>query len=411
MPFDSDVALLGTGVAPLVAAIRLMSEGKSVLLLNPDWDFFGENSELPLDPLWPTEPGVLNLKRVSQSLPDQALAELRPDFPGAIELWPKPAAQGEGFRDVQAPHVRSRSRLWIQGAEQAARSNRPEDWETVEAMYVEAADGGLNPQILDGLRALKPFPGFSSRATVTEDADGLVRGVLLPKLCDVDVSRYRNGLLEFVRERLDSSRILNAVTQLDLIPEGVKFHSGGAPHTARLKDGLLVFWTPRLTSWVMAQAKKAEVAPKLPRGVRLWEEWTLVSRESLSADYVGMFEDMTVWADVEGLPPAEGKGMLNRLSVLRAGSLLPSQSGINASEMREARWASNDSFQSISRLCLGFLKWDRISVRSMVPRAIFEWESAREWSLSGRAHVIGGCDGPLMEVVRSARAACERVKS
>ena len=36
MPFDSDVALLGTGVAPLVAANHLLAQGKSVLLLNPD---------------------------------------------------------------------------------------------------------------------------------------------------------------------------------------------------------------------------------------------------------------------------------------------------------------------------------------------------------------------------------------
>ncbi len=51
MTFDSDVALFGTGVAPLVAANHLLVQGKSVLLLNPDWDFFLEDSELPLDPM------------------------------------------------------------------------------------------------------------------------------------------------------------------------------------------------------------------------------------------------------------------------------------------------------------------------------------------------------------------------
>jgi predicted oxidoreductase len=39
-PFDSDFALIGTGVAPLVAASSLISQGKSVLVLNPDFFFF-----------------------------------------------------------------------------------------------------------------------------------------------------------------------------------------------------------------------------------------------------------------------------------------------------------------------------------------------------------------------------------
>ena len=37
---DSDVVLLGNGVASLVAANHLVSQGYSVLLLNPDDDFF-----------------------------------------------------------------------------------------------------------------------------------------------------------------------------------------------------------------------------------------------------------------------------------------------------------------------------------------------------------------------------------
>src|SRR3954471_16675553 len=139
MPSDSDVALVGTGIASLVAAQHLLSQGKSVLVLNPDRDFFLEDSELPLDPLLPL-PGPA---RVSESLPDRALAELRPHFPGAVEFWsPDSAAPGaSGVHDASAPHVPGPPRLWIGGP--AARGSRPSR-ERLEELYVECADAGLN---------------------------------------------------------------------------------------------------------------------------------------------------------------------------------------------------------------------------------------------------------------------------
>src|SRR5688500_17526862 len=101
MSFDSDVALVGTGLAPLVAAKKLLEEGKSVLVLNPDFDFFREDSELPLDPLWPASPATLKPQRLSLATLDHALKELRPVFPGALEVWPQP--QAAGFHDPIAP--------------------------------------------------------------------------------------------------------------------------------------------------------------------------------------------------------------------------------------------------------------------------------------------------------------------
>src|SRR4051812_32191399 len=114
MQFDSDVALLGTGIAPLVAANYFLLQGKSVLLLNPDWDFFLEDSELPLDPLLQGLPSPLQLNRSS---PKHALSVLRPDFPGAIEFWSSQSKDKPGFHDLAAPHVRERARLWISSLE------------------------------------------------------------------------------------------------------------------------------------------------------------------------------------------------------------------------------------------------------------------------------------------------------
>ena len=79
-PYDCDFALIGTGVAPLVAASHLISQGKSVLVLNPDFDFFLEDSEMELDPLLPLTASGLDPKRLAANLPEKVLAELRPFF-------------------------------------------------------------------------------------------------------------------------------------------------------------------------------------------------------------------------------------------------------------------------------------------------------------------------------------------
>src|ERR1700756_1337407 len=112
-PHDSDVALIGTGLAPLVAASHLISQGKSVLVLNPDFDFFLEDSELPLDPMFPLRPESLKPDRLVAQDAEHVLAELRPFFPGAVEAWSAGQTGSSGYHDQQAPHVRQRSRLWI----------------------------------------------------------------------------------------------------------------------------------------------------------------------------------------------------------------------------------------------------------------------------------------------------------
>jgi hypothetical protein len=51
-------------------------------------------------------------------------------------------------------------------------------------------------------------------------------------------------------------------------------------------------------------------------------------------------------------------------------------------------------------------------VRSMRARAIFEWGNETAWSLSQVApwiRVVPACDGPLVDVVRVARASCESI--
>lgn len=400
-----DVALIGTGVAPLVAAYDLISQDKSVLLLNPDPDFFLEDSELSLDPLLPQ--GTMSVERLSRGLLDASLAELRSAFPGAVEQWPPPGTgKYSGFHDVFAPHVRSRSRIWIarehlsEGQGPGTRNKHDLNWESLEDFYVDASDAQLVPQILDGIAAVKKFPGFMA-------GTGAYRGLVVPKLWDADVTRYRNGLLEFIRERLDLSNVVCNATQLDYIPSGsgvgLRFHDGQALRTALVNQGTLVFWTPRMTPIVAAMGRSAALTNR-PKGVRLWEQWALNSRDPLDPAWVGMFEDMAVWAEVEGAP----LDPIHLLTVLKAGPL------VSQEEWQQPRggvtWASSDSFQALSRLFHGFMRWDRFSVRSMRARAVFEWERSDVLQLrAGESPVLGvtACDGPLADVIRVARGACD----
>jgi hypothetical protein len=390
---DSDIALIGTGIAPLLAASHLLAQGKSVLLLNPDRDFFLEDSELPFDPLLQ---GTHFSQRLLRNSPEKALMTLRPDYPGAIEYW-SGESKPEGYHDPTAPHVRQRHRLWISSSEY----NRLWTWETLEDLYVEASDAGLNPQILEGFSAARRFPGFSGK-------DGSERGLLIPRVSDIDVLRYRNGLLEFIRERLGPERMISAAKQIQCMPEGIRFHSNKSHQTAKIGEGILAFWTPHMTPWVMNQAKINEIDPVLPEGLRLWEQWSLNSRDTPDPNTIGMIGDMIVWSDFEGLPSENSP----YLSILRSGPLLRMNKAQTGSTLSGWDWASAESFAALSKLCHGFLKWDRFSIRNLRTRSLFDWKNDESWLLSKGdpiIRIVTACDGPLVDIVHVVRAACEKV--
>lgn len=414
MRLDSEYVVVGTGVAPLAAANRLYQEGHSVVLLNPQWDFFQEDSELPLDPLLPLTSNALTASRLARSQTERAWAELAPDFPGALEVWPKGtgarAATTDRFTDPLAPFVRTRTRLWVQPPDHLARALRVRQWEALEEMYVSASDAGLNPQAQEGFGTAHKFPGATAARVASRD----FRTIALPRCADVDVARYRNGLLELARERLGNERIATHISQLEIVDRQLRFYSGGTASSIQASGGVLVFWTPTLTPWVLSQAKRAGVVAPRPSGIRIWEQWTLVSRERLDPAWVGAYEDMVVWAEAEGDPEALLAGhapALNRLIVLKAGQLLDLEAlDRKQGSPWETSWASEESFQAMGRLCSDFLRWEEFTVSAVHPRVVLEWtERPKPWRLGSNVRVIGGSDGPLFDVVESARLAVAEV--
>ena len=406
MLLDSEIILIGTGIAPLAAAAQFVSQGQSVLLINPDLDFFLENSELPFDPLLSRS---LSKNKLLDNSPEEALKEIQPIFPGAIEIWPQQKKDQGGYYDPSAPHLRQRGRLWLTHSTDIDS----QEWDKLESIYLEASDSGLNPQVLDGLPAIRRFPGASSYTD-------LYRGLYIPKLWDVDLNRFRLGLLDYLREKLPSQQVIPSATQLEFSPDGLQFYSQGIQMTARARKSTLIFWTPRLTSWITQQLRRHHFKLNTPLGARLWEQWFLNLSEAPSPQTIGIYKNMAVWAHFEGSPmqndlqkgttPSFSHLSHPELTVLAANDFIPFKHLDSA--LSNIQWASTSSFNHLSHLCLDFLKWDLFSIRSFKARALFEWEEGQPLSqdlssiLPG-TQIISKCDGPLVDVLKTVRQVCE----
>jgi choline dehydrogenase-like flavoprotein len=394
MKLKVDYLLIGTGVAPLLAAQRLTQRGDSVVILNPDYDFFLEDSELPLDLLSFETTNTDLSRRFSNNLPEQVYRDLIPEFPGAIELSREEDLRSNrgDYRVEEAPWIRSRHRMWVAPGRGPSR-------ERLEVLYLRALDLGWKPQWLEGWSLARRFPGFSTRNLESRDLADWA-GFIGPRLGDIDVSRYRTGLLEFVRERLGRENVLTSVHLLHADERGVRFQrSHGQPSNIEIGRAVLHFWTPKMERMLRQTLERVH-----PRSLRTfnetatlqhWEEWDLLSRDPVNAFVVGHLESLRIWSHGEGPPPPAG---WSRIKVMR--------------REKTDRWVGEQSFQELSRLLFQFMGWDRFTVRRMNPRSLYRWNqnSPIEMDADGiRNLIIPACDGPLHWIASHVRKAIDGV--
>jgi len=380
---DHEVILIGTGVAPLVAASRLIAKGIPCMVLNPDADFFLEDSELPLDP-W------------SSLIPLETVADLlRPEFPGSIETWSPQKPRSEGFHDENAPHLRARTRLWVKSPQQT------DEWGKVEDLFLKAQDAGLASKVLEGATAVYRFPGYSGKLAQHN------RAVSVSGLYDIDLTRYRNELLEYVRDRLGVHKVLCGITLSEWIEGGLRYYHDSQVYTQKAMQSICFFWTPRLSSW-LRRVTASSIAS--PLGFRLWEEWSLSSREFIDPSVVGVYQDMMVYSDYEGLPPRDTLP-LNRLKVLKPSKVFPWDKA--QPFPRGLPYASAETLEDLTEFCEDFLNWDKFSIHDMKPRLLFEWEQTKLRSnthvVGTKLHVIPDVEGPLHHVVERVLSSLERI--
>ncbi len=376
MKREVDYVCIGTGVAPLLAAMSLRQRGYRIAVLNPERDFFLEDSEVPLDFLNFENANSDFQRRFENNTIERVYRNLSPFFPGALELlktpqFVLPPKKGAGFVDESAPWVRGRHRVWLafEGTEGAER---------LEHLYLRALDSGWKPQWLEGLALAKRFPGVSLQGIDQRMSGKKWVGFQGPVFGDVDVERFRRGIYHFLREHLGELLIHGA--HIHRMSQGeVTFQSQGhQPTTLSVQKKCLFFWTPHLVPWI-----ESYFGP-LPIGVakkQLWEEWDVISREPVHADVVAHFERIRLWSYGEGLPPETG---WNRLKIFRRDKS-PDILGAQA-------------FQEIKQVLIDFCGWSRFSVRSFKARGLYRWDDtqAHQTTRDGLDRVlIPASDGPL----------------
>jgi hypothetical protein len=389
-----DYLLVGTGVAPLLAAQRLSNRGDRVMVLNPDKDFFLENSELPLDLLSFETTSADLAQRFANNLPEQMYRNLIPEFPGAIEIWKEEdeALSNRPYQVESAPWVRARHRLWL-------AQEKSYTVERVENLYLRLLDLGLKPRWFEGASLIKQLPGFTTKNLDARNMKNCV-GFIGPRFGDVDVSRYRTGLLEYVREKLGRDHILTSAHLLDIDQKGVRFQlPSGPPSTVDVQRSILYFWTPKMERMLRAHLEKYD-----PRSLgdfdssvkkQVWEEWELLSRDPVNPHVVAHLDGVRVWAHGDGVPPPGGWNLIKLIRRDQTGTLLGEQ-----------------SFNDVSTLIFQFLGWDRFTIRNMSPRSVYRWNkfSPIEYDSDGvKSMIIQSCDGPLHWIVQQVRQTIDQV--
>lgn len=389
-----DYLLVGTGVAPLLAAQRLSNRGDRVMVLNPDKDFFLENSELPLDLLSFETTSADLAQRFANNLPEQMYRNLIPEFPGAIEIWKEEdeALSNRPYQVESAPWVRARHRLWL-------AQEKSYTVERVENLYLRLLDLGLKPRWFEGASLIKQLPGFTTKNLDARNMKNCV-GFIGPRFGDVDVSRYRTGLLEYVREKLGRDHILTSAHLLDIDQKGVRFQlPSGPPSTVDVQRSILYFWTPKMERMLRAHLEKYD-----PRSLgdfdssvkkQVWEEWELLSRDPVNPHVVAHLDGVRVWAHGDGVPPPGGWNLIKLIRRDQTGTLLGEQ-----------------SFNDVSTLIFQFLGWDRFTIRNMSPRSVYRWNkfSPIEYDSDGvKSMIIQSCDGPLHWIAQQVRQTIDQV--
>lgn len=397
-----DYVLIGTGLAPLIAARELMANGKTVAILNPQRDFFLEGAEFPLDP--ELGAGVADLEEIH--------ALVSPYYPGSVEKLSTPTLRFgvEKFQGVDrfAPVVRSRERL--------IAADHPKALAALEALYLSrhSENGEETFEWVEGLKVLRRFPGYSKRmgGGALSQANGFdqphdrVQGLWQRSVIEMDVTQYCEGILNFLLERLGTEYVQCSVADLTFDRKLVRFRSlakGIQRTTWNVTEQVLMFWTDGLTEMILdlsrGVSKRRQFNPELPRPLR-WERWSVTSRDPLDLGIVGVLGDTWIWAEHQRF--GSSNHQTDMAAVLRP--------------VDAAGVASEASFRELSTLFHDFLGWDRFSVRALQILSRLEFAQAgchriRLERSDLPLHVLQGADGPVWEIVKKTRDAVVEVLS
>ncbi len=355
---ETEFVVLGTGLAPLVVARKLMEQGRDVLVVNPERDFFLEDSEFPIDPVLAPDSRRIDDAWFARHDPEKVFRRLSSIFPGPLDMVDlehrdhAPGTRGESFQ--------IRGQLWVEPRPSQTLGELATHWNDIENFYVKALGAKRSVREVDGAAVGFRFPGANR-----ERFQSTQRALWVAGACELAVDSFRAAMLDFVRERLGPDRLVFQPSQVAFEGDSFRLRREGRVERWRVREGMLVFWTPRLTHWL--EELEWDRWLKAPALLRLWEEWVLNSRDPIGPMTIGCFDNCLVWGEPD--PPNALSG--GRLHVLRRGETAPFGWGARPARPR-VQAASLHAFEDLSVLCHDFLEWQSFTVAALRPRVIFE---------------------------------------
>lgn len=359
MSLDTELVLIGTGLAPLLAAFRLRSRYAKIWILNPHFDFFLEDSELPFNPDWPLGQG-----RDDDSF-EEMFQLLQSYYPGSLAATARPSPDG-------APQIRARRKVVIQG-------KNLDLWTNYEHAFVKRYSE-LKPQSSEGLLALKHFPGVNLSKIAAPDR---FAGLQFTRFGEIDIESYRAGILEFMRDQANVE-ILTNVHPIEFRSDGILFRLDERTRSIGAPAQVAVFWTSGIQFWLDQLFRKFDLGTAPIRKSHSYEEWQLISKNEIDAENLGLIDDAWVWAVPE-------RGGAHAVHILR--------------KTAEKEPFGEASFRAVRKLVDGFLHWDSMTIRQLRHRETFEPASSMLPSILQsqpyKIELIPNSDGPVSRVARS----------
>ena len=198
--------------------------------------------------------------------------------------------------------------------------------------------------------------------------------------------RTETDFTRFLREN-HASEIRVGAQPIVIQPEWVQFQTPRGPETIAVRRGAVIFWSPAIAPWVRNLARTLEITPAAQPRRQLFEEYRIVSKETIDAGTIGTRDHFSSWAEFNvDRSPAPA-------SLLRVLRKVP-----ESSPFTEA------SFLDLKRWITEFLSWDDFKIRGMRSRSAAipgSGISAERWKSERlRIDVRYACDGPILRSIR-----------
>lgn len=377
---EYDCVVIGTGLAPLASAKKLIENGKSVLVLNPDQEFFNENTELPFNPILLNLDDVNLEEKIINQKSEQLFNLLNPEYPGSVDIWPESKL---GFYDRQVPRIFSRERVWV--------TQKNENNQKLLSK---------NFKLIDGIKVAYLIPGASPQKLKNSDS---LFGVYTQNYADVEVDKYQIGFLRYINEKLSKKDIHYGVWSIDFTKNGLHFHTKDGRFSVLVKGSVHIFWTPRLMSLLSSFLKKHSKEFIDPLGRRPYVQWTLKSKEKINPKYSAVIKNAFLLAKITDDSDENALSLFIKESYLET----------DYRKAKETLFCGEGTFKKTAQLLEEFLGWQKFTLSNLKVFYCTEWTDKKNQiqikNHNYKINISKFSDGFIGDVLKTGIQAAESV--